>query len=187
MSRLANLFVIWLLALTVWYGRFLLPLLVAEEPAGEETPVDLYGNPAELAKRCQAQAELIQWISQDESRVNDRVLSHRRRQRFYLISGSRADDPEAETQMPKGTVAAAFVESPFVMLDIGSISGLRVGQSVQVHRHGPVPFRVGTLEIQQVWPHRAVARIYGPGATVRPGDEVRANLEEFRVYPVYAK
>lgn len=176
MSRRASALLLLLLAAGLAYGWFVVPVLLAPAALSEEEQIDA----ALRARRQEAALQLAQWLHEQEA-----AQRHPRSGEYALMvkallaleRGRERPAPDvtissliAPAKELRGTVTASTGD--IVMMDIGSAAGLWIGRALDLRRPGPVPFHLGTVQVEQVWEHRAVARAMERCLQLRPGDEV---------------
>lgn len=178
MTRRSSALLLLLLAAGLAYGWFVVPVFLAPAALSEEEHIDA----ALRARRQEAAIQLTQWLHEQEA-----AKQHPRAGEYALMvkallaleRGRERTEPDvyiSSLSTPGkelcGTVTASTPAGDVVMIDIGIAAGLWIGRALDLRRPGPVPFHLGTVQVEQVWEDRAVARAMERCLPLRPGDDV---------------
>jgi RNA polymerase sigma factor (sigma-70 family) len=136
---------------------------------------------ADMAEKQLALAQKIAAGDADNVvRLIDLQLLHERLKALE----QRLTPPKAKEQPPEqppakvqGKVLAVDKAAGLVQINVGTDSGLKTGQHLEVYRLQPEPKYLGRLLIVEAQPGRAIGRPAGMAKDeIRPGDEVASSL-----------
>jgi hypothetical protein len=197
MPRRAHILLLLTLAAGIAFGRFGVPYFLgnAFDSEGSESGSDTT-PPGEV----EFEAKLNAWLREEpEFSRQENIRARRNARGLMLLVFHRTGPlvPEDEELLDEfgafcstedakpvvvfgvmtesvinGTVRTTVDRGRLVMLDLGSEAGLSRHQRLRVRRAGPVPFDLGELEVEKLWPDHAVARAVRPCLPVCAGDQV---------------
>lgn len=149
---------------------------------------------AESHKKIEVQAKEIQQLKAERNSLRDRAVAaetamrrqinkledEMRRLTRELAKATKDTRPAAENNPPSEQVEGLVKKvdkSGLLTLNLGTDTGLKKGQALEVYRLRPIPVYLGRVRIVEVSAKESVAQMIGkPQKPIQVGDQVASKL-----------